>query len=104
MNNFMSRNWDPINEVAQINDDVGQKIQTVRTETSVTQIELGKILGISSQQINNYETGWGSLIPCGMLFLISQFFNVPIQNFFPQRKLYFPAQSPEKELKTDNSH
>lgn len=103
MNNFANKHWNPDTQIALVDKYIRQKIQTIRKEKNTSQAELGQILGISSQQIHNYETGLEPLIPCSTLALISQFFDVPIQDFFPKNAFYCPVQRLEQILRAERT-
>lgn len=42
----------------EINKLIGAKIKEKRIELGITQYELGRVLGASQQQIQNYEVGY----------------------------------------------
>lgn len=60
---------------------IGQRIRRARLEASVTQHELGQILGRSSQQIHKYEQG-SNRVSAGTLFMIAQTLNRSVDWFF----------------------
>jgi len=49
---------------------IGQRIRRARVEASITQQELGEILGRSSQQVHKYEQGTNR-VSAGTLFAIA---------------------------------
>lgn len=60
---------------------IGQRIRRARLEASVTQHQLGQILGRSSQQIHKYEQG-SNRVSAGTLFMIAETLNRSIDWFF----------------------
>ena len=60
---------------------IGQRIRRARLEASVTQHQLGQILGRSSQQIHKYEQG-SNRVSAGTLYVIAQTLNRSIDWFF----------------------
>ncbi len=60
---------------------IGQRIRRARQEASVTQHELGQILGRSSQQIHKYEQG-SNRVSAGTLYMIAQTLNRSVDWFF----------------------
>ena len=64
-----------------VDDHVGERIRTRRTELGLTQEELAQRLKISYQQIQKYETG-ANRISAGRLYEISQQLDVDVSYFF----------------------
>ncbi len=60
---------------------IGQRIKRARIDASVTQHELGKILGRSSQQIHKYEQG-SNRVSAGTLYTIAQALDRSVDWFF----------------------
>jgi transcriptional regulator with XRE-family HTH domain len=63
---------------------VGQNIRIFRIAKSVTQVQLGKELGVTFQQIQKYEQGTNR-VGSGRLAKISKILNVPLTRFFHDR-------------------
>lgn len=61
---------------------VGDKIKTFRKERGMTQTDLAEKLGVSKQTISRYEKGTRKPDQ-DVLFLLSDIFNVSIDDFFP---------------------
>jgi transcriptional regulator with XRE-family HTH domain len=61
---------------------VGQRLATLRTARAVTQDQLGAMLGITGNQIADYESGAVRISPTHLI-QICQFFQVPVQTLFP---------------------
>jgi len=61
---------------------VGQRVRAHRVKSGMSQSVLAGRLGISFQQVQKYERGTNR-IGAGRLFDIAQFFEVPIETFFP---------------------
>lgn len=60
---------------------IGQRIKRARIDASITQQELGQILGRSSQQIHKYEQGTNR-VSAGTLFTIAQALDRSVEWFF----------------------
>lgn len=60
---------------------VGQKVRKARKAMSMSQTELGNLLGVSFQQVQKYEKG-SNRIGSGRLWEISRVLRVPIDYFF----------------------
>lgn len=65
-----------------INNYIGSKIKEFRTEKKLTQDELAEYLNTTPQTISRYEKGERK-IDNDMLFLLANYFHVPINSFFP---------------------
>lgn len=70
-------------EPAQTNMDfrIGQRIRRARIDASITQQQLGEILGRSSQQVHKYEQGTNR-VSAGTLFAIAQALGHSVDWFF----------------------
>jgi transcriptional regulator with XRE-family HTH domain len=62
---------------------VGRQINSARLERNLTRRDLGDMLGVSSEQVERYETGEES-VPAGKLYRISELFGLPVTDFFKQ--------------------
>jgi transcriptional regulator with XRE-family HTH domain len=60
---------------------VGEKIRTQRLLRGISQTDLGNAVGITSQQIQKYETG-GNRVGAGRLQRIAEVLGVPVSFFF----------------------
>ena len=60
-----------------IDEIVGQRIRNLRIKKSVSQKDLGNLLGVTFQQIQKYETGKNT-IAISKLIRIANFFNISI--------------------------
>ncbi len=67
--------------VSELDTLIGKKISTLRSELSLTRIELSKRVGVTHQQLQKYERGINR-ISAGRLFDISQALGVDIGYFF----------------------
>jgi transcriptional regulator with XRE-family HTH domain len=56
-------------------DDVGKRMQVIRTKKSLTQIEVGQALGVSPIVIHQYEAG-KSRVPLAIIERFSQLYSV----------------------------
>ena len=62
---------------------IGKQISCARAERNLTRHDLGAILGISSDEVEKYEMGVEAM-PAGMLYRLSQAFELPVTAFFRQ--------------------
>jgi len=69
---------------------IGQRIRRARIDASITQHELGQILGRSSQQIHKYEQGTNR-VSAGTLFTIAQALERSVDWFFLDAAMDHPA-------------
>lgn len=60
---------------------VAERVLYSREKAGLTQIDLGKKLGISFQQVQKYERG-KNRITAGRLYAIAEACNVPIETMF----------------------
>ena len=65
----------------QLDIQIGQRIKRARIEAAITQQELGKILGRSSQQVHKYEQG-SNRVSAGTLFTIARALDRSVEWFF----------------------
>lgn len=68
----------------QIDVEVGATIRRLRRERRLSQIEMGKALGISFQQVQKYENG-RNRVSAGKLHKIAHILGAPVSSFFPGR-------------------
>ncbi len=66
----------------ELNEFSGKKLQMMRLAYGISCNTVGRELGVSSQQIQKYETGQNS-ISIDKISRLSQIFRVPITAFFP---------------------
>tara|TARA_B100000780_G_scaffold271026_1_gene231500 strand:+ start:2841 stop:3203 length:363 start_codon:yes stop_codon:yes gene_type:complete len=64
-----------------ISQIIGQNLKTMRQNAGLTQKTLGRILGVSFQQIQKYEKGVNKL-PVEHIYALKIYFNVPYEKFF----------------------
>ncbi len=60
---------------------VGENLKTLRLRAGVSQQEIAGFLGVTSQQVQKYESGRNRL-SAERLFMLKQFHNVPYEQFF----------------------
>lgn len=65
----------------QIDNHIANRLKNIRDICGISQEELGNLIGVSSQQIQKYESG-KDRISASRLFEISQVINKPISVFF----------------------
>ena len=78
--------------------DVMESLKVLRKKRGLTQKELGKILGLDSTSVSKYELS--KRIPSlRNAFKLANFFNVPIEEIFPEfgRRSLYPGR--ESKLK-----
>lgn len=64
-----------------IDQHIGLKIKLRRSALGITQNELGKILGVTFQQVQKYEKG-ANKIGSGKLYEIAEVLDSPIEYFY----------------------
>ncbi|MCK6418594.1 MAG: helix-turn-helix domain-containing protein [Alphaproteobacteria bacterium] len=69
------------------NVQIGQNLKRVRKNQGLSQDALGKILGVSAQQIQKYENGINR-ISAETLFILRHVFNVKYESFFQDLQPY----------------
>jgi transcriptional regulator with XRE-family HTH domain len=62
---------------------IGKQISSARAQRNLTRRDLGALLGISSEEVEQYEAGVEAM-PAGMLYRLSQVFDLPVTAFFRQ--------------------
>ncbi|MBL4801275.1 MAG: helix-turn-helix transcriptional regulator [Emcibacter sp.] len=77
----MNNSDDCLPDMKSINKHVGARILLHRKWLKMSQVTLGKQLGVSFQQIQKYEKGHNK-VSAGRLFYLSRIFNVPIEFFY----------------------
>lgn len=65
----------------QINEQIGQRLRAIRLLNHVSQEQLGRVFGVSFQQVQKYENGVNR-ISAVRLVQAARFFNVPVILFF----------------------
>lgn len=60
---------------------IGRNLRAMRDFARISQKDLAKIVGVTFQQLQKYETGKNRL-PAAKLFKLAHFFGVPYENFF----------------------
>ena len=60
---------------------IGKQISFARVERNLTRKDLAVILGISSEQVEKYESGEEAM-PAGLLYRLSEAFDLPVTAFF----------------------
>src|SRR5436309_232278 len=61
--------------------EIGQKIRALRTAKEVSQVELGRALGVTFQQVQKYEKG-ANRVSAGRLQKIANMLDTPITFFY----------------------
>lgn len=61
--------------------EIGKQIRHLRMAADISQSELGRVLGVSFQQVQKYESGTNRL-SAGALFQVATLFGVPIELFY----------------------
>lgn len=60
---------------------VGKNLRRIRSAKGYTQVDIAKVLGVSFQQVQKYETGFNR-ISASKLWDVAVFLQVPVQKFF----------------------
>jgi len=68
-------------DLYQISSILARNVKSARLINSYTQKDIADLLGVTYQQIQKYESGVNRLTAVD-LFLISNFFKIPIDSFF----------------------
>lgn len=68
--------------VTDVDTHIGHRLRELRSQAGVSQIKLGKLLGVSFQQIQKYENG-SNRLSAARLWKIAQEFGIKIEAFFP---------------------
>jgi|GEM_PF-4904626 len=69
----------------EINKFIGNRIRAVRLSFNLTKVFVAKQLGITYQQLSNYENATSS-ITVERLYIIATIFNAPLLHFLPTHK------------------
>ena len=82
MSDVRDKKLDQLNRKADLIDKhVGLWIKQNRQKMGLSQKDLAEAIGISYQQLQKYETG-ANRISAGRLYNLSQYMNIPIEQFF----------------------
>ncbi|MEO0606848.1 MAG: helix-turn-helix transcriptional regulator [Pseudomonadota bacterium] len=66
-----------------VDHQVGRRIRQARRDAKLTQDQLGKLIGLTFQQVQKYEKGVNR-VSAGTLYEIAQVFELPISWFFDE--------------------
>jgi len=70
---------------ADINKYIGRQLRHTRENAGLSQMDIGRTSGVSSQQVQKYE--WAiNRIAASKLYLLAEALGVPIAAFFPKRE------------------
>ena len=77
-----------------MNNEIGRRIRYFRNACGISQLALGKELGVSFQQIQKYEAGTNRL-HADKAIKISKIFNIPLTELLPceESKIFIPPLS-----------
>jgi transcriptional regulator with XRE-family HTH domain len=72
---------------------IGQKLRALRLARGLSQTELARMIGVTFQQLQKYETG-GNRISAGRLAVVAAVLGVPVTTFYgilarPERERIF---------------
>ncbi len=81
---------------------IGRRIRNRRTILGITQKDLGKIVGVSPQQIQKYETA-SNRVSCSTLYAFSRHLKAPIYYFFESKEHNILSVNEEQESFTQES-
>lgn len=79
------------------NKDIGGRVRTLRQAAGLTQEQLAEKMGVSTQQIQKYESGRDN-ISTEKLQHLATAFSVPVQEFFSEVGEVAPLQVAEQVL------
>ena len=68
-------------ECSKIDAHVGGQVRRRRLMAGITQEDVGKVLGISFQQVQKYENGTNRM-SAGRLYMLANLLNVTVNDFF----------------------
>lgn len=71
--------------IKNVTNYVANKIKTLRETKNITQQELAEVIGTTQQSIARYESGERKADQ-NILFALAEYFNISIDDFFPERK------------------
>src|SRR5271168_315560 len=73
---------EPVDDIARaVNERVGKRIKMIRVTNGHSQESLGRVLGLTFQQVQKYERG-SNKISADKLWRIAQHYNVELEYFF----------------------
>jgi len=75
-----------------VNAVIGKNIKSIRNDKNLNRTDIGRILGVSYQQIQKYENG-KNRISASNLFLLSQSLHRPIEDFFNGIAVHFEEKA-----------
>lgn len=70
-----------VSKVHPVDEFVGERLKQIRKKHKLSQTALGKLVGVSFQQIQKYERGLNR-IPASKLFEFSEVLNAPVTYFY----------------------
>ena len=79
---------------------IGQRIAALRSAQHHSQTALGKVLGVSFQQVQKYEKGQNKL-SAGRLVAAAQFLGVKVKDLCDEVGEYAPREPTIEELRAD---
>lgn len=92
-------NISPIGGVDPIDAEVGKRIRYRRWFLGMTQVELGKLVGVQFQQIQKYEIA-ANRVSASRLWKLSKALDVEINFFFPSEQ----ESNDVNVIRADNTH
>lgn len=69
-------------------EQIGYNLKLLRSRAGLTQKDLGRLMGVTFQQVQKYETG-ANRIPALHLYMMHKILNLPFSAFF--EKVYIPG-------------
>jgi len=85
-----------------IDQEIGNRLRQARLAKRLTQDGLGKLIGISFQQIQKYENG-SNRIAASRLYLLADVLGIPVAYFFDNLEKA-PAALPQPGVKTNGEN
>lgn len=64
-----------------LDQKIGKNLKSLRLAANISQDQIGKVLGVSFQQIQKYENG-SNRIPVAMLYALKHYYDISFDRFF----------------------
>lgn len=77
--------------------EIGWRLRSMRQKTGLSQEKLAELIGVTSQQIQKYESG-ASKLNADRLQQLATVLSVPVQSFFTDNGDFLPLNVSEKLL------
>lgn len=91
---------DYVHTASEINQAVGARIRLIRTVRRESQQAIGRLLDLSFQQIQKYETG-RNRVSADKLYRLAQYFDVEITYFYEDLKPVHKFENTDHQLRVE---